>query len=98
MPARKQPVPEDAVTARQTLLAGLARDGGLYVPERLTTLAPAAIRALSGLPYAEAATRLVAPFVGEDFAPDELSGLAVSYTHLMSCGLARSLACEMASV
>jgi hypothetical protein len=26
MPARKQPVPEDAVTARQTLLAGLARD------------------------------------------------------------------------
>ena len=58
------------------MLAGLARDGGLYVPERLTALAPAAIRALSGLPYAEAATRLVAPFVGEDFAPDELSGLA----------------------
>ena len=55
------------------MLAGLARDGGLYVPERLTTLAPAAIRALAGLPYAEAATRLVAPFVGEDFAPAELS-------------------------
>ena len=48
------------------MLAGLARDGGLYVPERLTALAPAAIRALSGLPYAEAATRLVAPFVGEE--------------------------------
>jgi hypothetical protein len=29
MPARKRPVPEDAVTARQTLLAGLARDADI---------------------------------------------------------------------
>ena len=55
------------------MLAGLARDGGLYVPERVTPIAPAAIRALAGLPYAEAATRIVAPFVGEDFAADELA-------------------------
>jgi len=58
------------------MLAGLARDGGLYVPERLTPLAPAAIRALAGLPYAEAATRVVAPFVGEDFTAAELAELA----------------------
>jgi threonine synthase len=58
------------------MLAGLARDGGLYVPERLAAFSPEAIRALAGLPYAEAATRIVAPFVGEDFSADELAASA----------------------
>jgi threonine synthase len=58
------------------MLAGLARDGGLYTPETLTKVEPAAIRGLSGLPYAEAATRLVAPYVGEDFSALELSEIA----------------------
>jgi threonine synthase len=61
---------------RDAMLAGLARDGGLYAPERLTRVEPTAIAALSGLPYAEAATRLVAPYVGEDFSADELSAIA----------------------
>src|SRR5271170_7025509 len=38
MPARKRPVPEDAVTARQTLLDGLARDADIF--ELLSELAP----------------------------------------------------------
>ena len=38
MPARKRPVPEDAVTARQTLLAGLARDADIF--ELVSELAP----------------------------------------------------------
>ena len=38
MPARKQPVPEDAATARQTLLDGLARDADIF--ELLSELAP----------------------------------------------------------
>jgi len=46
------------------LLAGLARDGGLYVPEEWPHFAPAEIRALRGLPYAEAAKRLLTPFIG----------------------------------
>ena len=46
------------------LLAGLARDGGLYVPESWPTMAPDEIRALSGLSYAEAALRVTSPFVG----------------------------------
>ena len=45
------------------LLAGLARDGGLYVPETWPRFAPAEIRALSGLSYADVATRVMAPFV-----------------------------------
>ena len=51
------------------LLAGLARDGGLYVPESWPALAADEIRALSGVPYAEAAYRVTRPFVG-DSIPD----------------------------
>ena len=39
------------------LLAGLARDGGLYVPLARSPFAPDAIRALRGVPYPEAAAR-----------------------------------------
>ena len=38
MPARKRPVPEDAVTARQPLLGRLARDADIF--ELLSELAP----------------------------------------------------------
>ena len=38
MPARKRPVPEDAVTARQILLAGPARDADIF--ELVSELAP----------------------------------------------------------
>ncbi len=48
----------------EVLLAGLARDGGLYVPEAWPRLARAEVRALRGLPYAELAARVMLPFVG----------------------------------
>jgi hypothetical protein len=38
MPARKRPTPEDTVTARQTLLDGLARDVDIF--ELVSELAP----------------------------------------------------------
>ena len=47
------------------LLAGLAEDGGLYMPETWPHLSPADLRALRGLPYAELAARVMQPFVGE---------------------------------
>ena len=50
----------------ETLLAGLARDGGLYVPHHVPRLTPLEIRSLAGVPYAEAAARLARPFVGPD--------------------------------
>ena len=46
------------------LLAGLARDGGLYVPEAWPQFGGDDIRALARLPYAELATRLMLPFLG----------------------------------
>jgi threonine synthase len=55
-----------------TMLAGLARDGGLYAPESLPPIAPDAISALAGLPYAEAAARIVAPFVAGEIADSDM--------------------------
>ncbi len=46
------------------LLAGLADDGGLYVPEAWPHFSPADLRALRGLPYPELAARVMQPFVG----------------------------------
>ena len=45
------------------LLAGLAADGGLYVPKTYPGVARADIAALAGLPYDAAAARLIEPFV-----------------------------------
>ncbi len=48
----------------EVLLAGLAPDGGLYVPRRIPTLAPAEIAGLASLSYGELAARIIAPFAG----------------------------------
>ncbi len=58
----------------QAMMTGLARDGGLYLPETIPTLSPDQIAAFEGLPYEEVALRVIAPFVGDSFTPDELRG------------------------
>jgi threonine synthase len=57
------------------LLAGLARDGGLYVPKTWPKLAPAAIAALAGRPFAEVAVEVIHPFVGSALSRDELRAM-----------------------
>ena len=54
------------------LLAGLARDGGLYLPETIPTFDSTDIAGFAGQPYAEVADRLIAPFTGDCFAPGSL--------------------------
>ncbi len=44
------------------MLSGLARDGGLYVPEHWPSLDSSALRKLHGRPYAEVAEAVLAPF------------------------------------
>ncbi|ANY20148.1 Threonine synthase [Tsuneonella dongtanensis] len=53
-------------------LAGLASDGGLYVPRAWPSFTADEIAAMRGLPYAELAARVMAPFVGESLSPDRL--------------------------
>ena len=57
-----------ALGFRDVVLAGLARDGGLYLPESWPLLKPGEIAALAGLPYSEAALRIIRPFVGDEIA------------------------------
>ena len=53
------------------LLAGLARDGGLYVPESWPRIAPDEIRKLRGASYQEIAFHVMRPFIGGEIAdPD----------------------------
>jgi threonine synthase len=47
------------------MLAGLARDGGLYVPESWPQFSADDIEAMAGLDYAEVAYRVTWPFVGD---------------------------------
>ncbi|WP_427023445.1 threonine synthase [Aureimonas ureilytica] len=54
------------------LLAGLATDGGLYVPETWPTLSPETIASFAGRPYADVALEILSPFVGDDIAPADL--------------------------
>ncbi|MGX7894725.1 threonine synthase [Tsuneonella sp. HG222] len=53
-------------------LAGLASDGGLYVPAAWPTFTPGEIAAMRGLPYAELAQRIMQPFVGDSLSPERL--------------------------
>jgi threonine synthase len=57
------------------LLAGLARDGGLYMPEVWPRLAPAEIAALAGLDYAEAAHRIMSPYLEGDPSAADLEAV-----------------------
>ncbi|MEM7488777.1 MAG: threonine synthase [Pseudomonadota bacterium] len=58
-----------------TMLTGLARDGGLYVPEDVPAMSAGDIAALAGLPYEAVAVRVMAPFVADAFAEDDFAGM-----------------------
>jgi threonine synthase len=57
-------------------LAGLASDGGLYLPREWPHFSAGEIAALAGLPYSELAARVMAPFVGDSIAPERLLELS----------------------
>ncbi|HEU4961778.1 MAG TPA: threonine synthase [Sphingomonas sp.] len=57
-------------------LAGLAADGGLYVPERWPTLSREAIAGLADLSYADTAVEVMAPFTAGVLDKAELKTLA----------------------
>ncbi|MFT4014382.1 MAG: threonine synthase [Paracoccus sp. (in: a-proteobacteria)] len=61
----------------QAMMTGLARDGGLYLPETIPTFSADEIAAFEGLPYEETALRVITPFVGDSFSQDELKGAIV---------------------
>jgi threonine synthase len=61
-----------ALLFEDVLLAGLARDGGLYMPEAWPTFGAGEIASLAGLDYADVAYRVMAPYLEGDPALADL--------------------------
>jgi len=59
----------------EAMLTGLARDGGLYVPQEVPTLNYAQIAAMAGKSYEEVAFDVMRPFIGDTFTDTEFKGL-----------------------
>ena len=55
------------------VLAGLAPDGGLYVPAEWPSFTKAQIAAFAGMTYAQVATEVVGKFVGDDIPREDLA-------------------------
>jgi len=58
----------------EALLTGLARDGGLYLPQSIPAMSAEEIAGLEGLSYEAAAARILRPFIGDSFSPQEIDG------------------------
>jgi threonine synthase len=73
------------------LLAGLARDGGLYVPESWPTLTRDTLQAFAGMPYAEVAKAVLGPLTEGDIATDAFAQMVdeayASFRHPAVCPL-----------
>ena len=64
-----------ALNFEDVLLAGLASDGGLYVPENLPRFTVEEIASWAGLPYHELAFNVMRPFVAGCIADDEFKAI-----------------------
>src|SRR5262245_65735504 len=58
------------------MLTGLARDGGLYVPETWPQLSAPTIADFFGRPYTEVAVEVIRPFVDGEIADADLARMA----------------------
>ncbi|HEY8577870.1 MAG TPA: threonine synthase [Devosia sp.] len=57
------------------VLAGLASDGGLYVPQSWPQIGREEIASFAGKPYADVAYAIISRFVGDEIAPDKLKAI-----------------------
>lgn len=64
-----------ALNFEDVLLAGLASDGGLYVPENLPRFTLEEIASWNGLPYHELAFRVMRPFVAESIGDADFKAI-----------------------
>ncbi len=60
----------------EAMLAGLARDGGLYVPESWPQIEPQTIRSFAGRPYADVAVEIIRRFADDAVSEGDLARMA----------------------
>ena len=63
------------LTFGEAMMTGLARDGGLYVPQSVPMVSHADIAAMAGQSYEDIAFRVMRPYLGDTFGDDEFRGL-----------------------
>lgn len=66
----------EALTFDEVVLSGLARDGGLYVPESWPQISPAEMRRWRALDYPSLAVEVMAPFTEGVLTREQLHGLS----------------------
>jgi threonine synthase len=75
----------------EAMLSGLARDGGLYVPEELPLLTRDMLSGMAGQPYEDLAVRVMHPFVGDCFDEDTFRAIVArayyGFRHAVRCPL-----------
>ena len=75
----------------EAMLTGLARDGGLYLPETWPTMSEAEIADLAGKSFEEVAFRVMKPYIGDAFTEEEFRGIIdrayASFGHDLRCPL-----------
>ncbi len=64
-----------ALSFEEAMLTGLARDGGLYLPETIPALTPEQIAAFAGMSYEEVAYHVMRPFIGDAFGDKEFQAI-----------------------
>ncbi len=64
-----------ALSFEEAMLTGLARDGGLYLPENIPALTPEQIAAFAGMSYEEVAYHVMRPFIGDAFGDKEFQAI-----------------------
>lgn len=64
-----------ALTFEEAMMTGLARDGGLYVPETVPQLSHDEIASFAGQSYEDIAFAVMKPFIGETFTDAEFRRL-----------------------
>ena len=62
-----------ALSFEPTLLAGLASDGGLYVPDHWPRLSHQTLESFQGAPFQQVAKTVLVPFLGADVAPERFA-------------------------
>ena len=83
-----------ALDFEECMLTGLARDGGLYVPETVPVLSKDQISAFAGKPYEDMAYQVMRPFVGDSFDDQTFRALIdrayASFDHPARCPLVQT--------
>ena len=79
---------------RDAMMAGLARDGGLYLPAQWPRFSAADIRSMRGLAYPDLAIRVLTPFVEGEIDPATFAKLVreayLTFRHEAVCPLVQT--------